>query len=133
MELKELRIGNYIDLGNRIAKVAEIWSNAIVAFDIEETQDTVEDLERLKPIQLTEEWVYKAGFKKFEYTISLNDGQCYHYELNNDGRDWVLFFNGMWFTINEAKMMGKHFRHNRYLHQLQNAWFSITGSELTIV
>ena len=62
MKASELRIGNLVDLGNRIAKISEIYHKACTVLDLEETQDTIEDYERTKPIPLTEEWLLKFGF-----------------------------------------------------------------------
>ena len=50
MVTKELRIGKYISLGNRITKAGEIYYKGILT--LEETQDTIEELDRVKKIQL---------------------------------------------------------------------------------
>ena len=74
MKRNELRIGNLVDLGNRIAKVIEINHLACVVVDLEETQDTIEDYERVKPIKLTEEWLLKFGLKPNQYTKEIEFG-----------------------------------------------------------
>ena len=74
MKASELRIGNLVDLGNRIAKVIEINHLACVVVDLEETQDTIEDYERVKPIKLTEEWLLKFGLKPNQYTKEIEFG-----------------------------------------------------------
>ena len=64
MKSNELRIGNFVDLGSRIAKVIDIGHQSCTVADLEETQDTMEDYERTKGIILTDEWFIKFGFYK---------------------------------------------------------------------
>ena len=64
MKSTDLRIGNIIDLGSRIAKIIEIGHLSCVVVDLEETQDTIEDYERVKGLVLTDEWFEKWGFYK---------------------------------------------------------------------
>ena len=126
MTANELRIGNLVDLGNRIAKVIEINHLACVVVDLEETQDTIEDYDRTKPIPLTEEWLIKFGFSR-EVKVGSEMGtdgvefRVYHFD--------VLTFNtnhGWWYKvqrINDTPL--------EYVHQLQNFYFALTGKELT--
>jgi len=126
MSANELKIGNLVDLGNRIAKVIEINHLACVVVDLEETQDTIEDYDRTKPIPLTEEWLIKFGFSR-EVKVGSEMGtdgvefRVYHFD--------VLTFNtnhGWWYKvqrINDTPL--------EYVHQLQNFYFAITGEELT--
>jgi hypothetical protein len=64
MKSTDLRIGNIIDLGNRIAKIIEISHECCTVVDLEETQDTMEDYERVKGLVLTDEWFEQWGFHK---------------------------------------------------------------------
>ena len=86
MKSNELRIGNFVDLGSRIAKVIDIGHQSCTVADLEETQDTMEDYERTKGVILTDEWFIKFGFHKdgeywsrgiFDYKY------CFRY------RDWA--------------------------------------------
>lgn len=119
MKANELRIGNLVDLGNRIAKVTEINHLSCVVVDLEETQDTIEDYERTRPILLTEEWLLKFGFEwkgnKF-LTIFTPCGKALVYIGDN-------FFKFSGITI-EIQI--------KYVHQLQNLYFALTGEELVI-
>jgi len=122
MKASELRIGNLVDLGNRIAKVTEINHLACVVVDLEETQDTIEDYERVKGIILTEEWLLKSGFKwkglisKDRYlTIFTPCGKALVFKDN------YFIFVGI--TI-ETQI--------QYVHQLQNLYFALTGEELIL-
>jgi hypothetical protein len=121
MKSNELRIGNLVDLGNRIAKVTEINHLACVVVDLEETQDTIEDYERVKGIILTEEWLLKFGFEldieddgysKGKYKVSVSDEGC------------IFFIYDSYYPIEICEF--------KYIHQLQNLYFALTGEELIL-
>ena len=121
MKASELRIGNLVDLGNRIAKISEIYHTACTVLDLEETQDTIEDYERTKPIPLTEEWLLKFGFEldieddgysKGKYKVSVSDEGC------------IFFIYDSYYPIEICEF--------KYIHQLQNIYFALTGEELIL-
>jgi len=126
MKANELRIGNLVDLGNRIAKVIEINHLACVVVDLEETQDTIEDYERTKPILLTEEWLIKFGFKRHHADYS-NDVIYIKNVPNNIEFEWGIYPNelGSGVQIKNRKLL-------KYIHQLQNLYFALTGEELIL-
>ncbi len=118
MKSSDLRIGNLVDLGNRIAKVTEINHLACVVVDLEETQDTIEDYERVKGIILTEEWLEKFGFKR-SGLYNLKD-EVYIYD------EYGLIDTGFEYRFNYTQIKLK------YVHQLQNLYFALTEEELEI-
>ena len=76
-----------------------------------------------KLIKLTEEWLLKF----------MNDGSmCEHWELNGNDNKWLLYFNSKSgvFAFNEGRIHYLYLNHNRYVHQLQNLYFALTGKEL---
>ncbi len=105
MKANELRINNYLqDFGGNIAQVIYLTKDKII-------------LE--SPIPLTEEWLLKFGFKRqinqpyADYI--LNDwGICYEIDTNN-------YF---WYDYDKLEI--------KYVHQLQNIYFALTGDELEI-
>ncbi len=133
MKGNELRIGNFVDLGSRIAKVIEVNHQACVVVDLEETQDTMEDYERTKGIILTDEWFIKFGFYKdgeywsrdiFDYKY------CFRY------RDWAnnWAFYQEYTDSPDPKDDGKKYPISfdiEYVHQLQNIWYSLLHEEIT--
>jgi hypothetical protein len=133
MKGNELRIGNFVDLGSRIAKVIEVNHQACVVVDLEETQDTIEDYERTKGIILTDEWFIKFGFYKdgeywsrdiFDYKY------CFRY------RDWAnnWAFYQEYTDSPDSKDDGKKYPISfdiEYVHQLQNIWYSLLHEEIT--
>jgi len=130
---KELRIGNLVDLGNRIAKIIEIGHLSCVVADLEETQDTIEDYERIKPIPLTEEWLYKFGFADIDkhdhdyntYTDSNHDYYLQSDVRRKDGKYTIL--DNSFDDLRDFTMIDIS-----YVHQLQNMYFALTGEELTL-
>ena len=122
MKPNELRIGSWVK------HPAAVWSHrtevqgyGYVEFQWEEHDwagiaECTINLEDVKPIPLTEEWLLKFGF---EYS-----------DLNGD--------SGLW-KIPPFQIYGKYnqFIYDykldvNYVHQLQNLYFALTGEELTI-
>jgi hypothetical protein len=120
MNTNELRIGNLVDLGNRIAKIIEIAHLACVVVDLEETQDTIEDYERVKGIPLTEEWLLKFGFEKNNNNQFILMEGSVDILFNKDLNGWTC--DGINFSINMTE----------HVHQLQNLYFALTGKELKL-
>lgn len=111
MKANELRIGNFYDHNG---------------FVNEATPNTIEEVwiaERswVKPIPLTEEWLFKFGFlKDLENDIFLNINAYAFLYWQNDRVELLDDDNN--FMIS----------HCDYVHQLQNLYFALTGEELTI-
>ena len=115
MEIKELRIGNYISpLGIGITKVEGfcIWDNLIQSSNFAER-----DIEDFEPIPLTEDWLLKFGLKKIEeYCFELDDIHV------NTKREL------MWITT-KCKIE-LEFNIPNYIHELQNLYFALTEKEI---
>lgn len=133
MKSTDLRIGNIVDLGNRIAKIIEIGHECCTVVDLEETQDTMEDYERVKGLVLTDEWFEKWGFYKdseywsrgiFDYKF------CFRY------RDWAknwAFYQEYTDSVN-PKDDGVKYPISfdiEFVHQIQNLWYSLLHYEIT--
>lgn len=108
MDARELRIGNAIWF-DRKEKVK--WVNSRVIADIESQNNEC----LYSPITLTEEWLVNFGFKV--------DGKNYYTGLLQVERD-LTYFN-VWVNASFTKTI-------KYVHQLQNMYFVLTGQELTI-
>lgn len=74
---------------------------------------------RLKPIELTEEWLLKFGYKKVNTLYDTTEVFEKDYSFTIYFRNGILSFS---FKTIEIK----------YVHQLQNAVFYLDGQELTI-
>lgn len=85
-------------------------------------------LENIQPIPLTEEWLVKIGFS------CISRHSFHNYALPNN------FIISMWmqdkpisgFEERGVCYWGEHFIALRFVHQVQNLYFTITGQELTI-
>lgn len=124
MELiaSHLRIGNLFKekYTNEIIKVLRLEENIIV-FDFE-----TEEKWQAQPIDLTEEWLKKLGFKEKESRFIYPK------------RRFVLGNVSLYSTKQET-FIGYIFNYNnnfiigiKYLHQLQNLYFAICMEELKI-
>ena len=132
MTANELRIGNIVDLGSRIAKIIDISHLSCIVEDLEETQDTIEDYNRIQGLILTNDWFEKWGFHKDgEYwSMGIFDYKyCFKY------RDWAnnwAFYQE--FTDSpDSKDDGKKYPISfdiEYVHQLQNIWFALLHEEI---
>lgn len=122
MKASELRIGNLLqDKEGNIYKVTTLDEDhsaerTIMAWNIKNPAYGKDD-DSLMPIELTEEWLVKFEFENDEITWS--NGSIM---LSGDGACWFKHFN----TGNKLGIDVK------YVHQLQNLYFALTGTELTV-
>ena len=106
MDIKELRVGNLLYNGfNELIEVKNISHYNTSGFL----------LETLKPIELTEEWLQKFGFELYDSV------EFRHFYRKNDF-DLDENYQPIDFDCIEIK----------YVHQLQNLYFALTGQELEI-
>jgi len=132
MTANELRIGNIVDLGSRIAKIIDISHLSCTVADLEETQDTIEDYGRVQGLILTDEWFEKWGFyKDGEYwSMGIFDYKyCFKY------RDWAnnWAFYQEYTDSPDSNDDGKKYPISfdiQYVHQLQNIWFALLHEEI---
>jgi hypothetical protein len=114
MKTNELRIGNFI-YAKEIETIKAIGIENYIWFDKERNLS----VELCEPIPLTEEWLEKNGFER----KGLN-GYLTIFTPCGKGlvfKDNYFIFAGV--TI-ETPI--------KYIHQLQNLYFALTGEELTI-
>jgi hypothetical protein len=111
----ELRIGNLVKAPSGI--------NVIIKEGLD-----LDFLKGYKLIKLTEEWVCEFGFST---TNDSSAGKRYSYVING------VFNSDLSFTFwKTTKEKGRFFRGDlelKSVHQLQNLYFALTGSELQIV
>ncbi len=132
MKATELRIGNYLCLFSKIVKVLEISNNEIKVATETKTGFIIEKTPlnslSLDPIPLTEEWLLKLGFERIDYRLVKN--------IEKHKYDADYFYLGLDKVI-RLQVLGKrntslYFPKIKYIHQLQNLYFSLTGKELTL-
>lgn len=126
MNVKELRIGNYISVRNDVRKVNSV-SGSPRSERISTTIDGCNFAEchfsedSIRPIPLSKEWLVKLGFTT--YTINKWD-----FPIENDDYYHIVKFKGWNF-----RGLGYTMCKIEYVHQLQNLYFALTGKELEVV
>ena len=130
MKAKDLRLGNYV-LSN-LPQTNHENDYYTVDLILLEIFDSVE----VEPIQLTEEWLIKFGFEKDREVYNLGIPV---FVKNNfriwDNRDKVEYEKILGYSdSSDFKFIySKNIQpYIKYVHQLQNLYFSLTGEELKI-
>lgn len=128
MKVQELRIGNYVYNGklhkSRAYTISELRDE--VAFFVEDFGIMGEFYKDIKPIFLDELWLEKLGFKnvglygnRFEYKDKID---THLFVIESDGFNLYPQIDFQYCCLTELK----------YVHQLQNLFFAITGEELIL-
>lgn len=122
VKASELRIGNLIQSSDKITPVFHLDSDED-GFRINYTYDSEVVF---SGIDITEEWLIKAGFEKEE-----NDAPALSvwYEYWKEGFD--IFTTGTEGGAENEFCYGTFDNRIYYIHQLQNLYFALTGEELT--
>lgn len=117
MKAQSFRIGNYLKWKNNIFTICLITEDSL---DLEKESFYYNDIlvsnKELKPIQLTEEWLLKFGFK-LDAPFYRNDT----FQTRKDSDGFLVY------------QFSDFLRRVYYVHQLQNLYFALTGNELEVV
>jgi hypothetical protein len=132
MELKttDLRLGNLLLHGSDVIKVTGI-NEAQISF-IDRGQERYHRLISYRKIPLTEEILLKMGFEKSNPSGWVTMGEDYFKkgEFVIESRKSLNSFSYEWHKkFKDSNNIGTYFK---YVHELQNLYHSLTGSELTI-
>lgn len=131
LKVEDLRIGNVLFYGDRIAEVSSVYRTHFVC---EESKTRVvfgnSIQNNFQPIPITEEWLIKFGFT---FTNGYDEkGLSYKsfYKFTKvDG-----FTKGVSGMLNIKSIINpvsiSTHSHIQYVHQLQNLYFSLTNEEL---
>lgn len=144
VEAKDIRLGNYVRVDNPkhhptakdkdlIVVGVQDWSkNTSVNLVHVDPKENLfipcysQKLEFVKPIEITDDWLIHLGFiKSSEELLYLPIPEInseIHYEKHQYGNVITLQSSVGMFIPNDIK----------YVHQLQNLFFAITGSELKL-
>lgn len=144
MKASELRIGNYLHDGeDRLCRVEELRNDErYEELEDEEDNDNIdapaieEAITTLpnKPIPLTEDWLLKFGFGKIlAWFIELPNNSKLELTINNDNStiQYYCYVRNHRTAIefDDYSLLRKDLQH---VHQLQNLYFALTGTELTL-
>lgn len=123
LKATDLRIGNYV-CGD--FKVISICKESLeLDSELHDMHINIEKIDNVFPTPLDELWFEKFGFK----SIGLHGQVFEHNQLVGDNR-FVIETDGIFFypKINFDDVCWSEFK---YVHQLQNLYFALTGNELT--
>ena len=126
LKANELRIGNYYMFadyeGIVYRSIQEIKHNQFgLIGDCDGT-----NFEICKPIPLTQEWLSKFGF-------TIKDTQYAYLNLPNKGAYIYINHNGTGIALENDEFELSYPIELKYVHQLQNLYFALTGEELVVV
>ena len=121
MEIQELRIGNYIEYNGEIIKL----DGSLLCCYIQNELDYP-----FNEVPLTEEILLKFGFNEVEgerwCDMREEFEECNYYYLSM----FKIYYNPETDRFEDDSLY--HFNVNlKYVHQLQNLYFVLTGGELT--
>lgn len=115
MTPKDLRIGNLVKVGQAMVTVESVCDDCI---NFDRNTYRCYNADQISGIPLSEEWLIRLGF---------NRQTSEHYYIFH--KDKVLFSIYNSTLVIEGGHMPVQLK---YVHQLQNLYFALTGSELTI-
>ena len=121
MKPPELRIGNFFEIllsyedKTRIRCITEIGKKQV------HIDGKWLNLDRLIPINITEDILLHAGFTQFNWIKDSSVFQCSFFKCTLDGNGVNLFCDNL-----------KNLKPISYLHELQNLHFDLTGEEMDI-
>jgi len=144
MEAKELRLGNYVELQIDLPEIKTKEVSQVLKLEAESSEiycfsENIPDCdiwdiedEQVKPIKLTREWLIKFGFDcvydtdyedwLYDKDSEIHELRIQYYNFNDENKS--SFFAVEYLGQIEVKL--------KYVHQLQNLYFALTGNELII-
>ena len=127
MKASELRIGNYIKLmfNYEDYETIQVTSDELVSVDKKQAD--------YEPLPLTEEWLYKFGFKDIDkgdndYITYTDPNHDYYLQLDvrRKGGKYSILDNSF-NDLRDFSMVDI-----MYVHQLQNIYFALTNEDLQL-
>lgn len=129
MNAQELRIGNLVYYGVKVVPIKSIHTESILRAEVsvyielnENLRHYCVNIDEVTPIPLTEQWLLDFGFEKtmaWTYAINLMGDIKLVYYLGEKG-----------FSIGFKNY--SDFSNLKYVHQLQNLFYALTGQELEL-
>lgn len=130
MKASEVRIGNIVSVNTA---TGGWWVDHVVSRnDFMVSCAGTLMIEGMEPIKLTEEWLVKFGFRKvlswyIVFGRYKNETLEITYNNDTDESQYYVYVRGL---LENEFVQIKH--DLKYVHQLQNLYFALTGEELNI-
>jgi len=122
MKASELRLGNYVLRNGFLQEDKETFNKIVVSHN--DITACVVASESFQPIPLTKEWLLKFGFEinpeNFNWNAGIGENAIMDFKLSLRYTEEIG-----WFYKSRCTPI-------KYVHQLQNLYFAITGEELII-
>ena len=135
MKAQHLRIGNLVtwadqeDESKAILTLTGIVLGDCIWLEWEwedgKSDNTDCDLESIKPIPLTEEWLLNFGFEKSEISSTIDSWHNHSMAVNTYSKSKVDYYWLRWYQHNKSSRI-------KYVHELQNLYYALTKKELTL-
>ena len=127
IDVKEIKIGNWFEHNDSWSYRNE-ETKLPFSFQWNETDwwalgECTLFIESVSPIPLTEEWLLKLGFKK-------QKASELYIEYDNDRFIVVNCLMGVHLGFDVEVYFEEEYEHIKYVHQLQNLYYTLTGKEL---
>jgi len=124
---KELKISNKVQDNNGfIFDVVSIFKDSTVYCDFKGNEGDVCKFDTNNPCQgipLTEEILLKCGFILKGIIFRINNGSSHQFDINySPSKDMFYYESSSYSILRQFEV--------KYLHQMQNLYFALTGKEL---
>ena len=125
IQASDLRIGNLVKYCASFVEITSVpkIKSEIIYFNFGSTDNYCAYFKEISPIPITEKWLLKFGFYKEHYE---DDFTKYCIVFEDIKFEFYIYYNG-----NKKICFGKLTIMFKYVHQLQNLYFALTGKELT--
>lgn len=127
---QELRIGNFYEVDGTIYRVVSISENSFSGVVVKPVKGMHTNGGKRCPIELSEEVLIKCGFKEIE------NGWFPYWEIKHTRSNELVEFVFKISTIGDGEWRWLEGNANipfYYLHQLQNLYFCLCGTELNYI
>lgn len=131
MNANELMLGNLVFLTKDNFKTKKVYE--LSSFDIYKLDES--NCQDIQPIPLTEKWLLDFGFE--EDSCHYTDGKSlFFHDIITTPQNFYLFYdeeNNINLSIADDETTLSEKLHLKYVHQLQNLYFALTGNPLQLV
>lgn len=135
MKASELRIGNFLEFSNGIqpTKTITVGRRFFSSASIEKEDGDFEITSYYRPLKITEDWLFKYGFTSHNNNIyskpfnDLNLKKLVVYKYDDRATKWGIGFADYYTGKETSELLPTEIE---YVHQLQNLWYCLVGSEL---
>jgi hypothetical protein len=118
----QFMVGNFIkdEVSGELMVVSELKRDEVVAVLVDRSKYPLSKGWSMAPVPLTEEWVIKFGLEKIEHSNYNEWGDESFFIIDERGA-------GKWHHYSSPGTF-----YFQWVHQLQNLYFALTGTELTL-